>query len=101
MCVERKILIVSIHVFSHYYLTTIHASVMMVLLKTATIKIALVRIPIFCNTNLMQLDINECLGDMHGCEQECNNTEGGYQCSCTDGFNLVDQHNCTGKWIRY
>jgi len=45
-------------------------------------------------------DINECQTDNGGCTQTCNNTDGSYQCSCWDGYELTsDGHNCTGEYI--
>ena len=36
--------------------------------------------------------------DNHGCEQNCNNTPGSYQCSCNQGYALgVDQRLCDRK----
>ncbi|XP_017581024.1 thrombomodulin [Pygocentrus nattereri] len=37
-------------------------------------------------------DINEC--DMLYCDQHCNNTIGGYNCSCYEGFNLIGNTKC-------
>lgn len=37
-------------------------------------------------------DMDEC--SMNRCDQECNNTYGGFVCSCTEGFVLVDQGKC-------
>ena len=31
-------------------------------------------------------DIDECEEDNGGCEQECRNTPGSYQCHCSEGF---------------
>ena len=45
------------------------------------------------------IDIDECQTDNGGCSQTCNNTDGSYQCSCRNGYELTnDGHNCTGKW---
>ena len=42
-------------------------------------------------------DIDECLTDNGGCTQTCDNTEGSYQCSCWNGYELTsDGHTCTG-----
>ena len=44
------------------------------------------------------LDINECLTDNGGCTQTCDNTDGFYQCSCLNGYELTsDGYNCTGQ----
>ena len=43
-------------------------------------------------------DINECEEGVSGCSQLCNNTVGGYFCSCMNGYSLLeDGHNCVGK----
>ena len=44
-------------------------------------------------------DINECQTDNGGCTQTCDNTDGSYQCSCWDGYELTssDGHTCTGE----
>ena len=45
---------------------------------------------------LLSPDINECAG-INPCQQLCENTEGSYTCSCTEGFNLTAQTGiCTG-----
>ena len=42
-------------------------------------------------------DINECQTDNGGCTQTCDNTDGSYQCSCWDGYELTsDGYSCTG-----
>ena len=42
-------------------------------------------------------DINECLGT-NPCEQNCNNTIGGFFCSCWDGYALLnDMISCEGS----
>ncbi|KAM4713533.1 thrombomodulin-like [Anableps anableps] len=38
------------------------------------------------------IDINEC--DHFYCDQECQNTYGGFVCSCKPGYKLVDQMKC-------
>ena len=43
------------------------------------------------------LDIDECAQGLARCTQNCNNTVGGYFCTCMDGFELEsDNHTCTG-----
>lgn len=43
-------------------------------------------------------DIDECASDSHQCNptQICINTEGGYTCSCTEGYWLLEGQ-CLGK----
>ena len=44
-------------------------------------------------------DVDECLSDSDSnCTQGCNNTRGGYDCFCLDGFLLKsDGYNCAGS----
>ena len=46
------------------------------------------------------VDVNECLVNRGGCEHQCLNTLGSYQCKCNAGYSLQeDGHNCTvGTW---
>ena len=45
----------------------------------------------------MCVDINECLLNMDNCSQVCTNTEGGFACSCGDGYTLgEDGTSCEG-----
>lgn len=44
------------------------------------------------NSQTYCVDINEC--DMYACDQQCKNTYGGYACSCSDGYELVDGYRC-------
>ena len=42
-------------------------------------------------------DIDECAVGSHNCEHICNNTVGGFNCSCRDGFlPSHDEASCTG-----
>ena len=44
------------------------------------------------------LDIDECKKDNGKCEHNCHNYEGGYWCSCKDGYKLKDDlHGCEGR----
>ena len=47
------------------------------------------------------LDVNECANPLDNeCEQLCENTLGGYVCSCREGYNQDGQTNCTGiTWL--
>ena len=46
-------------------------------------------------------DINECEEGISGCSQLCNNTVGGYFCSCMAGYSLLeDGRNCVGKHVQ-
>ena len=35
---------------------------------------------------LLCLDINECEDDNGGCSHNCSNTEGSFECFCSDGY---------------
>ena len=35
-------------------------------------------------------DIDECVRQTHECTQECNNTDGSYDCTCNEGYKLAD-----------
>ena len=37
---------------------------------------------------VLYLDVNECLQGTAGCNQGCNNTEGSFNCTCYDGYQL-------------
>ena len=39
-------------------------------------------------------DIDECALDTDGCEQDCINTPGSFQCDCFEGF-LLNEDNIT------
>lgn len=45
------------------------------------------------------LDINECAAANGGCEQNCTNSIGSYNCSCISGYDLDPENNmtCTSK----
>ena len=44
-------------------------------------------------------DIDECDG-VNDCQQLCQNTEGSYTCSCSEGFTLnSDNRTCNGKRV--
>ena len=46
------------------------------------------------------IDINECDDNNGGCEQNCTNTDGSFQCGCRSGFTLnEDRRTCSGKYM--
>lgn len=58
-------------------------------------------VDVFCNIFLLYFcvaDVDECASDSHQCNptQICINTEGGYTCSCTEGYWLLEGQ-CLGK----
>jgi len=70
------------------------------ILKSVGVLPALLIAMLYCThgSNLI-VDINECQIDNGGCAQACDNTNGSYQCSCPEGYELTsDGHNCTGMW---
>lgn len=46
---------------------------------------------------LLCSDVDECAQSNGGCQQNCFNTEGGWECSCENGFVLLNGRNCQGK----
>ena len=43
-------------------------------------------------------DMNECLADNGGCQQDCFNNVGSYTCDCNVGYSLAgDGQSCVGK----
>jgi len=47
---------------------------------------------------LSHLDVDECDSPLDNkCEQLCENTFGGYVCSCKEGYNQDGHTTCTGK----
>ena len=50
---------------------------------------------------LIITDINECLENINGCDEICMNTQGSYNCMCSDGFTLQsDNHTCHGMFTK-
>ena len=46
------------------------------------------------------LDIDECLLDIDGCDQGCNNTLGSFLCTCSEGYILNENgFSCEGEGI--
>ena len=47
----------------------------------------------------VRADIDECADGKGPCQQICKNTEGGYECSCNDGFVIspLDPNLCEGR----
>ena len=46
---------------------------------------------------MLLTDIDECSANNGGCQYECENTPGSYQCRCESGFALHNnEKNCTG-----
>lgn len=44
-------------------------------------------------------EVDECETQNHGCEHECINTLGGYECSCHIGYELhSDKKHCEGEF---
>ena len=43
-------------------------------------------------------DVDECSEGTHNCTAECMNTQGGFQCSCSSGYQLSeDEATCKGR----
>ena len=48
--------------------------------------------------NVLFSDIDECALDNGGCDHECKNKPGSFECSCKSGYTLgKDGTTCTGK----
>ena len=47
------------------------------------------------------LDIDECADKTHTCDNNaaCSNYDGGYNCTCNDGFNGDGRASCNGLFI--
>lgn len=43
-------------------------------------------------------DIDECTITNGGCDTHCSNSEGSYECSCSEGYALMpDKRSCAGE----
>ena len=48
-----------------------------------------------CLMSIILIDVDECLESNGGCDHNCTNSEGSFQCSCRSGYHLaVDNLNC-------
>lgn len=49
-------------------------------------------VPRYYNTtsDIIFLDIDECSTNTDGCDQECRNTVGSFECNCGNGYTLAD-----------
>ena len=48
------------------------------------------------------LDIIDCVNGSNLCDQICNELEGGYSCSCKNGYRLKnDNFSCEGMYMLY
>lgn len=71
--------------------------------------IVLVGLLLFCmvarHSSCVYIDIDECESGDHNCQHFCTNTEGGFDCSCEVGYELVDDDTviakCEGKIKQY
>ena len=45
------------------------------------------------------IDIGECLIGTHNCSQLCVELDGGYECDCSEGYEIGDDEvTCEGNW---
>lgn len=52
----------------------------------------------YCLCFYLVTDVNECTQGISGCDQDCLNTVGSFQCKCRQGFRLGrDGRTCEGK----
>ena len=44
-------------------------------------------------------DFDECIGEGSGneCEQGCVNNRGGFNCTCCDGYEIINDTQCEGE----
>ena len=42
-------------------------------------------------------DIDECSDSNGGCDQQCLNLEGSYECLCEEGYSLISTILCMGR----
>ena len=55
-------------------------------------------VDLFCLLLLLVADIDECSGGLANCSHTCNNTAGGFLCSCPIGMVLDnDRQTCLGE----
>lgn len=58
------------------------------------------RAGVFMCLSVVFIDLDECVEELHLCQQVCQNTLGSYRCSCSPGFQLSsDGTSCSGEWI--
>ncbi len=50
-----------------------------------------------CILYIIGTDLDECVTGTHDCDQECSNTNGGFQCGCYHGYQL-DGSSCISKF---
>ena len=63
------------------------------------LKVCIMLLPTF-NYNQCLLDYNECATSNGGCSQNCDNTDGSFQCSCNNGYLLdSDEASCNGWYL--
>ena len=49
---------------------------------------------------ILYIDINECDTNNGGCDHNCTNTIGSFECSCSTGYHLCDNVYCIGDYIK-
>jgi len=53
---------------------------------------------LFMCLSVVFIDLDECVEELHRCQQVCENTLGSYRCSCSPGFQLSpDRTSCSGE----
>lgn len=50
---------------------------------------------------VLSVDVDECATDVDSCQDVCTNTDGGYNCSCSNGDLNTDAHTCTSEYLIY
>ena len=61
----------------------------------------LVNCKIYLHSFCQLTDINECDTNNGGCQHNCINNEGSYDCHCREGYNInnTNGHSCIGMCI--
>ena len=97
-----------IHLDKECQQTTLHKSVLTLLIATHVDATLDMSWTVYCNIIIDKAlciiimlnvpDINECSSNNGGCAQVCNNTPGSYTCGCNPGYVLDgDGFSCNGK----
>ena len=47
--------------------------------------------------DIFATDIDECLVDNGGCDHDCLNRDGSFECFCGDGYSLIGVSTCSGR----
>lgn len=103
MSVQAKITDVNTHVLIRMdpmSAIVLMATVWMLMAVLVMVYWTLSSFPHIQNNIINSPDVDECLLLNHGCDQECDNTEGSYVCKCNTGYELDhDERSCLGLCV--